>query len=393
MNMGDTTAQSWFASHNKVVPALDEHKQQALEMIQNPHLNLSDLAAVIAFDPGMSLSLFKRANGELAGLGKPLAKSVEEAFSVLGSGVIVDLITQHPTVTESRLSSESRQAYQQMVGRFYFLLALVQEFISIQGIRQVDETRNAALLHNIGEVYACLFDFDRYRRYQRNFHRLGTDVNSARPVFGFGFRELGRVICKKLHLPLLVSESLENTLNTDRKVRVIQFASDISNQTEEGWNHPAMKATLEVCASYLNQSDSGFKNRVQQAAITAAHDCPIGDVLPAASRLILLPIVSGGINDFHRGGIHAEIAPVAPTSMPDKNYEQYFLEQLQQLSSSKNSTREQLVDLLLDHLELDLHMSRVLLMTPSVDHAKIGTRSYSWNKVKFNTNQTDGQHR
>jgi HD-like signal output (HDOD) protein len=370
--MAESHAQSWLALHHGIIPALDVYKQRAVEILQNPRKNLADLAAVIVLDPGMSLSLYQQANGRLLDRGKPAAESIDDALAALGNGAIIDLVTQHKTVFETQPEPAAQQAYHQLMSRIYYLLALVDEFIAIQGIRRVNETRSAAALHNIGEIHACLFDFRQYRKYQANFHVLGADVNSARPVFGFGFRELGRLICWRTLLPPLVAQSLGNTLESDRRVRVIQYAADISHQAEEGWDHPSMKATQAVCAHYLNQSIDGFEVLVQQTAIASARSCSIEDSLPAASRLVMLPEAkSSPVSSAHRPASVTIGMPAGQIPQADRNYQA----RLKNLIKKRNIPREQLLDLLLDHLHEDLHLTRVLLLTLSDDRVKLGTRA------------------
>jgi len=392
--MTESIAQSWLALHHGIIPAFDVHKQQAVEVLENPRKNMADLAAVIALDPGMSVSLYQQANDRLLDRGKPMVESVDDALAVLGSSAIIDLVTQHKTVTDIHPEQAVRQACEQLMSRIYYLLALVDQFIGFQGIRRINETRSAAVLHNIGEIYACLFDFRQYQKYQANFHILGADVNSAKPVFGFGFRQLGRLICEQMLLPPLVMESLENTLKTDRRGRVIQYAADISHQAEEGWYHSSMKATQSVCAHYLNQSIGSFEIVLQQTAIASARLCPIKDVLPAAARLIMLPEVKASVESSAHSpasaAVRSETTAAAQSLAVDRNFEA----RLKSLARSREATQAQLIDLLLVHLDESLQMARVLLLTLSRDrmklgtHASRGTRHYSLlNKLVIDTDE------
>jgi hypothetical protein len=249
------------------------------------------------------------------------------------------------------------------MSRTYHLLAQLDHFISFQGIHAINEIRSAALLHNVGEFCACLFDHDHYQQYQAKFRHLGSDANSAKPVFGFDFHELGRRYAEKSFLPALVSESLDENIPAGRKPRLIQLAADVSHQAEVGWYHTSMKATEEVCAAYLNQSLEGFDKHLQAVAIESARHCMFDDVLPAASRLIMLPDLE---------------APSAPTPEPaskptDSAHE--FEARITALLQTANPTQAQLLDLLLGHLHDDLHLARVVLMLLSPDKTKLGTRA------------------
>ncbi|MCP4874571.1 MAG: HDOD domain-containing protein [Gammaproteobacteria bacterium] len=360
--MSEKAARSWLSTHHELIPALGISHSKALETIEDHSKTVGDLADIIALDPGMSLSLFHDVNSKLLHSGKNGVDSVHAALSLLGDSAIADLVMQHKVLNESHLYAPGRQAYHQLMSRTYHLLAQLDHFIGSQGIRAIHEIRSAALLHNVGEFCACLFDQDNYRQYQARFLDLGSEANSAKPVFGFDFHELGRVYAEKSYLPALVTESLEQNILTGRKARLIQLAADISHQAEVGWYHSAMKATEEVCAAYLNQSLNGFYKHLQAVAIKSARHCPFDDVLPAAARLIIMPD-------------RAIAKPVVPE--PDKQQPdgQEFENRIKTLLETAQPTQAQILDLLLRHLHDDLHLTRVVLMLLSADKSKLGTRA------------------
>ncbi|MDH3389237.1 MAG: HDOD domain-containing protein [Gammaproteobacteria bacterium] len=272
--MTEQAARNWLSSHRGVIPALEVHHRRALEVLEDHSCTIRDLADVIALDPGMSVSVYHEANGKLHRRGKPVVDSIHSALGLLGDSAIADLVMQHKVLNETHPDALRRQSYHQLLSRSYHLLAQLDHFIGIQGIRAVNEIRSAALLHNIGEFCACLFDHAQYQKYQEEFRKLGSDANSARPIFGFNFHELGRIYAEKFYLPALVIESLDENIPTGRKARLIQLAADLSHQAETGWYHTSMKATEEVCAAYLNQSLEGFEKHLQQVAIECARRSP-----------------------------------------------------------------------------------------------------------------------
>ena len=360
--MSEQAAQSWLSSHPGPLPALDLLQQQAVRVYENPNRALGDLAEIIALDPGMSVTLYQQVNGKLAVDGKARLDTTHAALLLLGSSAIADLIMQHKTLSQIVSRQDLRQTYQQLLCRIYHLLDQLEEFISFQGIRSLQPMRSAALLHNVGELYVCVFAFEQYRQFQTNFQRMGSEVISAKPIFGFDLRDLGRVICRKMHLPGLVLESLEDDREGGRKARLIQLAADISHQAEVGWYHAAMKATQEVCADYLNQSIDAFENHIQRVAIESARRCPIDDVMPAAARLILLPDLAAGRKP-----------KPAMQKQPDNRDD--YESRVKQLLGSGRVSATRLLEGLLDHLEQDLQMSRVVLLLLSKDRAKLGTRA------------------
>jgi len=361
--MSEASARTWLSSHHDIIPALEVHHAKALEILEDHTRTLRDLAEVIVLDPGMSVTLYHEVSGKLIHGDHQVVDSVHAALSLLGDSAIADLVMQHKVLDETHPDALRRQSYHQLMSRTYHLMAQLDNFVSIQGIRAINEIRSAALLHNIGEFCACLFDHDRYLRYQDKFRETGSDANSAKAIYSFDFHELGRIYAEKSYLPPLLTESLDENIPSGRKARLIQLAADVSHQAEIGWYHSSMKATEEVCAAYLNQSLEGFDKHLQEVAIACARSSPFDDVLPAASRLIMLPDLEQSVKPTPRLEIKTEPG--------GKEFEN----RIRALLKTPKPTQAQLLDLLLGHLHDDLHLNRVALMLLSPDRTKLGTRA------------------
>jgi hypothetical protein len=361
--MTEQAARSWLSSHHEIVPALEIFHLQALETLEDHTKTIRDLADIISLDPGMSVSLYHEVNARLRDSGKHPVESVHSALSLLSDSAIADLVMQHKVLDQTHPDALRRQSYHQLMSRTFHLLAQLERFITLQGIHSIYEVRSAALLHNIGEFCACLFDHEHYQQYQDKFRAMGSDANSAKPVFGFDFHELGRQYAAKTYLPALVTESLDENIPSGRKARLIQLAADVSHQAEVGWYHSSMKATEEVCAAYLNQSLDGFHKHLQAVAIESARNSPFDDVLPAAARLVMLP--------DRETPIQAE--PAVADNLEAGGHE--FENHVKALLQTAQPTQSQLLDLLLNHLHDDLHLTRVVLMLLSKDKSRLGTRA------------------
>ncbi|MGD2172616.1 MAG: HDOD domain-containing protein [Gammaproteobacteria bacterium] len=359
--MSEESARIWLSHHHDIIPALEVNHRQSLRILEDHSATLHDLADVIALDPGMSVSLYHEFNSNLQGTNRQSADSVHAILSRLGDGAIADLVMEHRVLDETHPDALRRQNYHQLMSRSYHLLAQLDSFAGTQGIRAINEIRSAALLYNIGEFCACLFDHDRYQRYQDKFCHTGSDTISARSIYGFDFHQLGRVYAEKVCLPPLVAESLDENVPAGREARLIQLAADISHQAEIGWYHTAMKAAEEVCANYLNQSVEGFEKHLHQVAIECARANPFDDVLPAACRLIMLPDLERPAKPPPRFEVKADPAP------------EIFHNRIKALLHTHRPTQAQLLDLLLGHLHDDLHLTRVALLLMSRDRSKIGT--------------------
>jgi len=361
--MSEESARTWLSHHHDIIPALEVNHRRALQTLEDHSRTLRDLADVVVLDPGMSVSLYHELNSNLHSSNRQSVDSVHAALSLLGDSAIADLVMGHRVLDQTHPDALRRQTFHQLMSRSYHLLAQLDSFVGIQGIRAINEIRSAALLHNIGEFCACLFDHDRYQRYQEKFRQTGSDAASARAIYSFDFHELGRVYAEKACLPPLVAETLDENVPAGRKARLIQLAADISHQAEIGWYHPAMMAAEDIFATYLNQSVEGFEKHLHQVAIECARTSPFDDVLPAASRLIMLPDLEHPAKPTPKLEVKAN---------PDAKK---FENRIKALLCTHKPTQAQLLDLLLGHLHDDLHLTRIALLLMSRDHSKLGTRA------------------
>jgi len=360
--MTEQAARGWLSSRPEILPALEIHHRDAVETLHDQRKTVADLARIISLDPGMSISLYREVNSKLEVRGGSKVDSIQAGLGMLGDGAIADLVSEHPVLDQTHPDAARRQDYHQLMSRCYHMMAQLDHFVSLQGVRALDEVRSAGLLHNVAEFWACLFDPDKYRGYLDKYHQIGIDATSAKSMFGFDFFQLGRLLVDRHFLPDLVRESLDERIPPGRKARLIQIAADISHQAEEGWDHSAMKATIDVCAGYLEQAPDRFGREVQQAAIEAARSCPFDDVLPAASRLIMLPDRDDG-------------AMPAPARKPEPGEGGEFEKRVRALLKLPRTSQAQVLDLLMTHLHDDLHLSRVVLLLLSRDRSKLGARA------------------
>ncbi|MFT5506672.1 MAG: HD-like signal output (HDOD) protein [Gammaproteobacteria bacterium] len=357
------TAQKWWNSKNPTLPAIDYFHSAAVTCLDNPILTLTDLADIVTQDPGMSLSLFSQVNGQLSKNGRGRTETIHATLALLGNSAISDFIHTHKTLGKAGIAQDCITDYHQLISRGYHFQEQLAYLISSQGLTLGHELKSAAILHNIGEMMVCLADHDQYLIYQQEFHNNGSDVISAKPVFGFDFHELGTLVSDQCYLPELMLESLKNGPKVGRKIHSIQLSADISHHAEEGWNHSALRATTKATAVFLNMPHTEFEKNCYQNAIKAAHLCPIENVIPAAARLINLPHI-----------IKTEPLPIDPPSKQTERSPPSFESSLKALLKYSDSNQAQLISLLLKHLHESLGFSHTALMLLSRDNKTLAVR-------------------
>ncbi len=359
--MAEDKAQRWLDNHPFSLPAVDVLQQQAQKVLRGRLSSLAELADAIALDPGMTVSLFHQVNSQLVRSGRHPVGNVHSALGLLGEGARADLILQHKTINDTIKDESVQRSYYQLISRNYNLLEQLRYFISLEGIHDYHEVLNAGVLHNIGEFCACLHDPELYARYQREFYRQGSEINSAKAVFGFDFQDLGTVLCRHLHLGELVTESMHLSKAATRKAHLVQLAADISHQAEKSWYSDSMRATQEVCSAYLSLSLEHLEKECHQAALKAARECPLPDVLSAAARLIMLPDVEGA-------EVPLDIKQEAPKQLS-------FEDRIREVLKKPDVSQAAVINELLDYLHDDSHLSRVVMMILSKDRKSVGVKA------------------
>lgn len=352
-------AQTWLSSHNNAIPALDLHHQQAIEFLGSKSRTRGDLAVVIARDPGMCLALYQKVNGQLEKAGKCSVDTTRTAIGLLGDEAIATLIKSQKCLSKVKPNRDNIRAYYQLLSRCYHAQIQLDRFISIQQIKAIDEVREATLLHHLGEIFICLNDHQRYQQYLDAITNQKSRRESASETFGFTPEELGQLIAKEWKLPELVLDSLIPNEQAGLKPRLIQLASRVASQADISWHGEPMSQIVRQCAEYLNKPVNGFDQHIQQAAIDAARSCPIPDVFPAASRLILQPDrpktqKSATANTKPP----APIKPKAKSDVMKTDLASWF----KRLLASPSCDQGRILDLALNHLNSELQLAPVVFL-------------------------------
>ena len=289
--MSDSMAKDWLSSHKRPLPAIDILRQKALSTLKRSTASLSDLADVISLDPGMSITLFEKMNAKRNDIKRPYINSIHGLLGLMGIPAVTQFIEAFDSFERSEVNSDIHQAYQQLVSRNFHLMRQSSVLIRLQGMDYTAETQAAALLYNVAEIYTCLFDFQRYQKYQQASLLNKVTWEQVESIFGFNFAELGLLLSHELHFPNLACESQQLSKSNYRTARTIQIAAEITQQAEAGWDHDALMQSLNCGAEYFDYPVANLRKKVFSAALEAAVNFPIHDVFPAIAKAILLPSV------------------------------------------------------------------------------------------------------
>lgn len=362
--MSEKNARTWLEDHNGLIPAIDDFQQQVIEMLEEGIAPLKDIADIIMLDPGMSIALLHKTNARLKKSRRPVADTIHTAMGMLGLPAITTLIHQLATLGNISSNKATSDRFRQLLSQSHHAIAQLNLYAKFQGLKRIDDTRTAMLLHNIGEMYACLHDPEAYHGYHRQLYSKPDQSDLASEVFGFEFMHLGILLSQQWALPELLIESYESQKNQSRKATLIHLAGELAKQAELGWYHQSMLLAQNNCASFLNLTPINTRQHIQSAALEAANNSTISDVLPAASRLILLP-------DIDKPTVVKKLEAEKPQSVETQS----IGAQMKALLQSSKATQSLIINLLLNHLFKDMGFSRVVLIALSSDRKTLETRT------------------
>ena len=354
--MSESALKTWLSKHEGEVPALDIYHQQALEALEDEASPLSQLADIITCDPGMSVSLYRQVNSRLKKAGRSILGTIHNALGLLGDKAVSDFVTGQKTLSKTHPHLPARQACHQLMSQGHHLLSQLELYSAIHGVTSLNEIRSAGILYNIGELYASLFDFERYQQHMERTRQSTKETRSANPEFGFEFVELGKLLASQWYLPELLAESLSINRKTGGKARLVQLAADIAMQAERDWNNPKIELAVKASADFLNRSQKEVKAKTLSIAIQSARAFPVSDVFPAAARLILLPDVEKPV---------PMATPEAAAITKPKSIR--LNDQIRTLILSPKVTSTQLISTAINGLYEEFKFSRVVLIMPDQD--------------------------
>lgn len=362
--MSEKNARIWLENHSGLIPAMDDFHQQVIGMLEEGIASLKDIADIIMLDPGMSIALLHKTNARLKKNRRPVADTIHTAMGLLGLPAITTLIHQLATLGSISSNRATSDLFRQLLSQSHHAIAQLNLYAKLQGLQRIDDTRTAMLLHNSGELYACLHDPEAYQSYHRQLYSKPDQSDLANRIFGFEFMHLGILLSQQWTMPELLIESYESQKNQSRKASLIHLAAELAKQAELGWYHQSMLLAQNNCASFLNLTPKNTRQHIQSAALEAAQSSTVSDVFPAAARLILLP------------DIEKPVVVKKPEIEKLKSIETKSLEtQIKTLLKSSKTTQSLIINLLLNYLFKDMRFSRVVLMTLSSDKKILQART------------------
>lgn len=195
---------------NLPTPPIVFHQIQ--KVISDPKVSATNIAAILAEDPAMSVKVLKLTNSAFYGLTREV-ESVKQAVVFVGMEAIKNLVLS-ASVLDMFKGKNVDTEFQEKFWRHSLATAFCARILAKQlhrcGIVDPDTAFSAGLLHDIGKIVIACFLPAEYARFQE---RRQPDTQSATwqieaDVLGYTHAQIGALLAVQWKLPHKLGESI-----------------------------------------------------------------------------------------------------------------------------------------------------------------------------------------
>ena len=195
---------------NLPTPPIVFHQIQ--KVINDPRAGATQVAAVLAEDPAMSVKVLKLTNSAFYGLAREV-ESVKQAVVIVGMEAVKNLVLS-ASVLDMFKGGGVDQEYQESFWRHSlataFCCRLLARRIKSRGIVDPDAAFSAGLLHDMGKIVVCCYLPDEFAALQaaRKEDQAHLDCEIETSVLGYDHAQVGSVLAVQWKLPQKLADAI-----------------------------------------------------------------------------------------------------------------------------------------------------------------------------------------
>lgn len=255
------------------IPVLKSTAREIERLKQDEdNVTARDITSVCIRDPMMTFKILrymqthKRSN-QLQDL-----VLVEQAIMMMGLGTFFKNLPPNPIVEDSMKTNLTALTYLlKLIHRINRAAIYAFEFGMMQNDLHLQETRIAALLHDLTEVLLWCFAPEKMMEIKK-IQQADKTVRSAsaqEQVFGFKFSELQIALVNSCQLPPLLAKLMDEHCANETRVRTVILAGNVARHSANGWDDAALPDDYTDIARHLRIDVEKAKRIVGVPALTA----------------------------------------------------------------------------------------------------------------------------
>jgi HD-like signal output (HDOD) protein len=251
---------------NNSLPILRVTKRRLDEMRQHQDdVDARELSLLVIHDPLMTARVFALTQA----IG---SRSLQRDITTVASAVMmigIEPFFKHfddlPTV-EAQLKGEDRHGLLgvlQIIRRAQRAADYAQEWAIWRNDVNMEEVRNAALLHDLAELLVWSFapTLGLEIHAQQLAHPGMRSSDAQRNTLGFTFQDIQDALIKAWHLPELL-QNLISEDSTNIRERNVSLAVRLARHSAQGWDNPALPDDYIEIGKLLNLSPEAVRQRL-----------------------------------------------------------------------------------------------------------------------------------
>lgn len=246
------------------------------------------LAQVILQDAALTTKVLKLANSAYYNPIRQPISTISRAIVLLGFNVVVE-IAVGVVLVDALLAGGVRGRVVAEMARCFHAAIQARTLLQLRKERVGEEVFIAALLARVGEMAFWCFGGATAQRLDALLTTGSlTDDAAQQAVLGFNLRQLSLGLAREWRLGSLLVDVLEGRSRPGVDEQAVALAHRLAAVVEKGWQAPAVQATLEQLAAFVDEPLDVVTESVVASATEAANIAAFYGAAEAG-RLIPLP--------------------------------------------------------------------------------------------------------
>ena len=262
------------------VPALRHSIDTYREMVAEGKDGLVPLTNLVLMDPGLLISLFRRAIQVPRKRLQSDIRTIDQAMMLIGAINTEKVITQSPIVEEV-LAEPNLTGYKKIVSRIYHSAYQAFDLARNQSDVASDEIFAATMLQETGALVMWLH----YPTLMQRYDPALSEEEEQTLFSGFTLNELTRALAKQWGLSAFIQLTLDPEAKDKPRVKSVDLGVRVGWAAENGWEGKEAEALMREVADYLHASPEEAMAEIRDNAEYAADETPFYGVEPAIAKL------------------------------------------------------------------------------------------------------------
>jgi putative nucleotidyltransferase with HDIG domain len=267
-----TRTQELVLKRIRDVPALPDVVNQIIVLLGKPTANATEIAKLIAYDPGLTSRVLRMVNSASYGFTRQIS-SIQHGIMILGFNTVRGLVLSASIFKLMKKDTKTLGFDAQAFWAHSLLTAMLASFVcDTYQIKQKEEAFSGGMLHDVGKLILAQYFMQDYVTVLKQARHL------SQPTYGMGFlklelkmtglshTEIGTHLADKWKLPSALAECVRFHHHPEQATLHPQlvYSVALANQVANLW-HNELPLTLEALSpavkeyfSLESESDLGF---------------------------------------------------------------------------------------------------------------------------------------